>query len=274
MSGETIKIPDNIPISWLPNHPELDSEMLFLISVPSTKTETGFISKYITFRDLKNGLQSLFQIDTTYNVIEQISGDYFPILDSLSSNTICCNIENPYIISSIVQRDGNICEVGGYRLSTMIDKIHQEVAVDTLKAKKIEIAGWGGNNPLKSLYGYKIIDHGLNLNINVSHHTLNCSYPSGGTSKIINVYLEDITASAKEEFSDTQFEFKLYVDNTRLGTIASHTVNWNTLGAESLKGTIDDVTIVGVNERCLFTVQRLGIDGPFFIDKKILTSVL
>lgn len=101
------------------------------------------MSKYITFRDLRVGLQSLFQIDATHDVIEQISGDYFPVLDNLSSNTICCDVANPYIISAIVQKDGNISALEGYRLSSAMNQLHTEVAFDTVKAKKLEIAGWG-----------------------------------------------------------------------------------------------------------------------------------
>ena len=142
MSTETIQIPDNIPVSWLPNHSQLDPEMLLLVSVPSTETETGFVSKHITFRDLRAGLQEMFQIDNTHAIIEQISGEYFPILDGLSSNSLCCDIDNPYIISAITQKDGNICQLSGYRLSSALNHIHEEVVFDILKAKNVEISGW------------------------------------------------------------------------------------------------------------------------------------
>lgn len=272
MSTETIQIPDNIPVSWLPNHPQLDPEMLLLVSVPSTKTETGFMSKYITFRDLKAGLQEMFQIDNTHTVIEQISGEYFPILDSLSSNSICCDVGNPYIISAIVQKDGNICQLSGYRLSSAMEHLHQEVAFDTLKAKKIEIAGWPGSNPLKSMYGYQIVDWKIDTNIKAGHHTFNYCMPPGGTTRTIAVSLEDISDEAKAAFLSTQLEFKLYVDNTRAGAVASHNIDWSGLSGEVLSrsDSTSDVRVVGVGQRCLFTIQGLSPTGPFFVDKAVL----
>lgn len=283
---KTIQIPDNVPVSWLPNHPTLDPEMLFLVSVPSTKTETGFISKYITFRDLRDGLQSLFQIDATHGVVERISGDYFPVLDNLSSNTICCDVANPYIISAIVQKDGNISALEGYRLSSAMNQLHTEVVFDTIKAKKLEIASGGGNNPLRPVYGNQVIYFGLGLNITVGLNTFNISRPSGSTQKKITVTLEELSDEAKRIFAGTQFEFKLLVDNTKNGMVESHTIDWSGLGGEILKekksveNQDDDVTIVGANQICLFTVQKISAGSSsqpepdmWFIQKKVLSRV-
>ena len=274
MAVNTIQIPDNIPVSWLPNHPTLDPEMLFLVSVPSEKSETGFMSKYITFRDLKAGLQELFKIDDTHTTIEQISADYFPILNGFNSNTICCDIGNPYVISSIVQKDGNISSVSGYRLSSMLETLHRNVAFNTIKAKNIEIAGWSGNNPLKSLYGYKLVDQKFNTNIRVSHHTFNYCYPLGGTPQTLSISFEPLQADAASMIAGTQLEFKVYVDNTRPGVLATHTINWSGLGGEILvkKGSFENISSVGVGERSLFIVQSVfSSSGPFFIDKIVLT---
>lgn len=275
MAVNTLQIPDNIPVSWLPNHPTLDSEMLFLVSVPSEKSETGFMSKYITFRDLKAGLQELFKIDDTHTTIEQISADYFPILNGFSSNTICCDVGNPYVISSIVQKDGNISSVSGYRLSSMLESLHRSVAFNTIKAKNIEIAGWSGNNPLKSLYGYKLVDQKFNTNIRVSHHTFNYCYPLGGTPQTLSISFEPLQADAASMIAGTQLEFKVYVDNTRPGVLATHTINWSGLGGEILvkNGSSENISTVGVGERSLFIVQSMfSSSGPFFIDKIVLTK--
>jgi hypothetical protein len=54
----------------------------------------------------------------------------------------------------------------------------------------------------------------------------------------------------------TQLEFKVYVDNTRPGVLATHTINWSGLGGEILvkNGSSENISSVGVGERSLFIV--------------------
>ena len=84
-----------------------------------------------------------------------------------------------------------------------MEHLHQEVAFDTLKAKKIEIAGWPGSSPLKSMYGYQIVDWKIDTNIKAGHHTFNRCMPPGGTARTIAVSLEDVSDEAKAAFLST-----------------------------------------------------------------------
>lgn len=68
-----------------------------------------------------------------------MSAQAMPVIDGLSANTLKCDSVNPYVISSITQKDGNIVSLGGYRLSAAFDEMY---AKSSVSVKKSEIAGY------------------------------------------------------------------------------------------------------------------------------------
>ena len=132
--SQTIEIPNNIPVSWLSRQQTSENDMLLLVSVPDSRTETEFMSKYMKYEDFYTGLYSDMKIGAIQYWVDKLSGDYAPILDNLSNNVICCaTIPNPYIISAIYQENGNITGLDGYRLSDGMDYIFKNVWFDQIK---------------------------------------------------------------------------------------------------------------------------------------------
>lgn len=139
--SKTIQIPNHIPISWLTQQKTLDDETLFLVSVPNQNTETGYISRFIKFKDLKtefrgavNSTQSSFKIART-PVELQSSNSQEPAFDAM----LCCeSTTNPYVISSLFQKDGIITKLDGYRLSSAMDEIFKSVEFETMNCKEFK----------------------------------------------------------------------------------------------------------------------------------------
>lgn len=50
----TIKIPDNVPVSFLEKLTNFSQDVLMLASEPDDRTETQYMSKYFTYADLAN----------------------------------------------------------------------------------------------------------------------------------------------------------------------------------------------------------------------------
>ena len=115
LENMTIKIPDNVPISFLEKLTNFSQDMLMLASEPSASTETGYMSKYFTYGDLSARLCIDFNLGFLSSKIENCFDDKVDIT-SLVDKTIKCDIKKPYIISSISQDGGNITDLSGYRL--------------------------------------------------------------------------------------------------------------------------------------------------------------
>ena len=145
--AETIQIPNNIPVSWLSRQTSADSDMLFLVSVPSDKTETQYMSKYFKHDDFCNGLSSAFDLGYIHQQIDKLCSEYGPILDNAANNTLCCaTTPDPFIISSITQSAFNIVSLSGYRLSSGMDMVFKstifdEISVDTVNATHVNYDG-------------------------------------------------------------------------------------------------------------------------------------
>lgn len=111
----TIKIPDNVPVSFLEKLTNFSQDVLMLASEPDERTETQYMSKYFTYGDLAKQLSIDFNLGFLSSEIERLQEEKVD-KDSLHSNTLCCNVTSPYIISAITQDGGNITKLDGYRL--------------------------------------------------------------------------------------------------------------------------------------------------------------
>ena len=145
--AETQQIPDNIPVSWLQKQISADADMLYLVSVPDSRTETQFMSKYFKQGDLCNALSSGFGIGVIRQWIDKLSGDYAPIIEGLSTNALCCaTTPDPFIISAIYQSNGNIVELSGYRLSAGMEEVFNHTTFGTINAKNIRVQNLTADN--------------------------------------------------------------------------------------------------------------------------------
>ena len=140
--AETIQIPNNIPVSWLSRQLSADTDMLFLVSVPDTRTETQYMSKYFKHDDFCKALSAQFNIGFIQQWVNKLCSQYAPILDNQADNVLCCaTIPNPYIISAIFQENCNITALSGYRLSTGMDIVFKNVKFDQICATNMYADG-------------------------------------------------------------------------------------------------------------------------------------
>lgn len=140
--AETIQIPNNIPVSWLSRQLSADTDMLFLVSVPDTRTETQYMSKYFKHDDFCKALSAQFNMGFIQQWVNKLCSQYAPILDNQADNVLCCaTIPNPYIISAIFQENCNITALSGYRLSTGMDIVFKNVKFDQICATNMYADG-------------------------------------------------------------------------------------------------------------------------------------
>lgn len=138
--AETIQIPNNIPVSWLSRQLSADTDMLFLVSVPDTRTETQYMSKYFKHDDFCKALSAQFNMGFIQQWVNKLCSQYAPIIGNPANNTLCCaTAPDPFIISSITQSAFNIVGLSGYRLSTGMDIVFKNVKFDQICASNTYI---------------------------------------------------------------------------------------------------------------------------------------
>ena len=128
----TIRIPDNVPVSWLQQMRELAPGTLMLASEPSEGTETQFMSKYFTYGTLAGRLSSDLSIKLMMYQISDLY-DNKASLSSYITGRFSLDSSDPYIISSmthVVSSDGRfgLLSCDGYRLSAGIRKVFDRAA--------------------------------------------------------------------------------------------------------------------------------------------------
>lgn len=104
-------------ISQLDDILQLSSNTLFIVSEASGNEIESWKSKKINFDKLVSGLSNSLSLDNINLSIGTLS-------DAITKPeyTIYCNLDHPYIISSITESHGVITNVDGYRLSDAIFK--------------------------------------------------------------------------------------------------------------------------------------------------------
>lgn len=124
----TIKIPDNVPVSFLERLTNFSPEVLMLASEPNENTETQYMSKYFTYSQLANQLSLDFGLGYLSTQIDNLWEQKADI-SSFKSNTLYCNTTSPYIISAISQKNGNITSLAGYRLQDGMYTVFNQASV-------------------------------------------------------------------------------------------------------------------------------------------------
>ncbi len=154
--AETIQIPNNIPVSWLSRQTSADADMLFLVSVPSEKTETQYMSKYYKHSDFCSQLSSAFDLGYIHQWVDKLCSEYAPVLDNAANNTLCCaTAPDPFIISSITQSAFNIVSLSGYRLSSGMDTVFKSTVFDEISAVTINATSIHCNDMVSTWVGTK-----------------------------------------------------------------------------------------------------------------------
>jgi len=98
--SETIKVPNNVPVSWLDRLEKLNADTLMLASDPDDRTETEYMSKYFTYFDLSDCMYNDLDIASIkYNLSNLMNGK--ADLSGFLSNWIRCDIDDPYVISAL-----------------------------------------------------------------------------------------------------------------------------------------------------------------------------
>lgn len=253
--------------------------MLLLVSVPSDKTESGFMSKYVTWSDLTSDIKSTFKLSAMEEVVSQVSSQAFPIFDGLSANTLKCDLRNPYVISSISQRAGNITELSGYRLSAALDTLHSAVPMQKVLAREFVIAGYSEDPPVKSLLGSQLVkydDVGGTINVVCGHKTVNCFTHTNGTSGTkLAIQLKSLEADAEAQLSATSLEFKLLVDNAQVQSVGVCMVELSGLSSKYTlvsQSTASDLAEVQKGEISLYVFMQVA-DGMMLVEKTKLQKI-
>lgn len=139
-----------------------------LASEPNPDTETEFMSRYFTYYDMYNDLSARFQLGDIWNCISDLYANKISLSNYLD-NTLSCQINDPYIISSLRQGylsvDGDlsvgILSVNGYRLSTGMNIVfdnaertthHLSTIIPSLSAKTTTVDN--NNNYITSITDY------------------------------------------------------------------------------------------------------------------------
>lgn len=141
---EINQIPDNVPVSWLQklNGNELSDESLFLVSQPDSQTETEYMSRYVTYRDLKNAMTTQLDINKINEDMATLCSQMLREDEFLRTKVIVDTV-NPYIVSSLTQGvetldDGTrrigILSADGYRLSSAINNYATKVMMKNCAA--------------------------------------------------------------------------------------------------------------------------------------------
>lgn len=186
--SQTIEIPNNIPVSWLARQERAEDEMLFLVSVPDSRTETEYMSKYLKYGDLQGQLEEKFKIGTLQQWVNALSAS--GLLTSLETNALCCaTIPNPYIISAIYQSSGNITALDGYRLSDGMDNLFQNMTFEYIQCKNFYSSSLSSVN--LSASNLDVQNVSIN-NLSVTHiHTETALVPSLYGYPLVEVEIKD-----------------------------------------------------------------------------------
>ena len=130
----TIKIPDNVPVSFLEKLTDFSHDVLMLASEPDARTETQYMSKYFTYGDLAERLSIDFNLGFLSSEIERLQEE--KVDKGESPQTFVCDINTPYIISAITQNElKDITKLDGYRLQDgMYSVFNQETVKSNLKS--------------------------------------------------------------------------------------------------------------------------------------------
>lgn len=128
----TVKVPDNIPVSWLQQLQDLNPDVLMLASEPNDDTETQYMSKYFTYGKLVGQVSTDLCMGVIWNELSDLYENKCSLSDYLTG-TVALNVSDPYIVSSmthIVSSDGRhfgMVSCDGYRLSAGMNKVFTNV---------------------------------------------------------------------------------------------------------------------------------------------------
>ena len=152
----------NLPISRLSSIPTVDGltdgigdEDKFLLSKKcepgaENMTETGYMSYYVLFKDIGTGIQRLLglrglcaELDSMVKRANNLL-QYSDMLSAIScsSPSVYCDIYgkdlefNPFVISAIIQHEGVLSSVEGFRLLEAISSCVDHYSLNSISAKE------------------------------------------------------------------------------------------------------------------------------------------
>lgn len=250
--SETIKIPNHIPISWLTRQKTLDDESLFLVSVPNQNTETGYISRFIKFGDLKETL-GIHQTRTNFAAAQKPVNLKIEDIQEKQSfdSAICCEIApNPYIISAIYQENGGVIGVDGYRLSSAMSCVFESVEFENIKCKNIE--------------NYNLVESTINDEniLIVNNNAINYSTINSDFSLEEN---KDCFNKSRNRF----LNFKLFVVCEKKCTMDLKKLKFETIVQENSKTAICQLE---KDKKYLFDFQQID-PKTLYVSRKVLKNI-
>lgn len=297
--SQTIEIPNNIPVSWLSRQETSDNDMLLLVSVPDSRTETEFMSKYMKYEDFYGNLRTDMKINVMQQWVDKLSREYAAILDNLSSNALCCaTIPNPYIISALYQENGNITSLSGYRLSDGMDYLFQNVVFDQIHCRNLSATNIRATNLTATNVSASNLTANnseiTNLSVTTIVNTTNLipslyGYPlvavdvdSGATLKVKNkcvnytvarsdffVVMEELAEDVEEELANISKDFELFV-----AAAQDCQINFNQFQFQTLTPNVEeeDVSKLEGGKAYLFIFSQVDPD-TVYVNRQTLRSI-
>lgn len=210
--SQTIEIPNNIPVSWLTRQERAEDESLFLVSVPDSRTETEYMSRFMKYGDLQAQLSEKFNIGTLQQWVDALSAS--GLLTNLETNALCCaTIPNPYIISAIYQSSGNITALDGYRLSDGMDSLFQSMTFEYIQCRNF----YSSNLSVSNLSATNLDVQNIQItNLSVAHiHTETTLVPSLYGYPLVEVEIDNGIAYVNNKsvnYLETSFDFSIVMN--------------------------------------------------------------
>lgn len=128
-TGNSLKM---IHISDLSNAHSINEDDLLLISKYDETIDKNYVSMRSTIGQLQSNISSAVKEDIGIDDINNKINTLIDFRNNLSSYTISCDINNPYIISSMVFRYGVLHEAGGYELLSTLNLLFKTSKFDKI----------------------------------------------------------------------------------------------------------------------------------------------
>ena len=135
-----------IHISDLSTAHSLNEDDLLLISKYDETIDKNYVSMKSTIGQLESNISSAVKKDIGIDDINTKISNLIEFCDNLSSYTISCDINNPYIISSMVFKNGVLHHAGGYELTSAMNSAFKNAKYDEITVKTLNSDNLSSNN--------------------------------------------------------------------------------------------------------------------------------
>ena len=123
---------------------EIKDDDEFLVSEktpdePELSTRTGYMSKFVTFKDVKQKIVQDMDIDDMSAQVQSFSATYVKKDDIGDCTLVLDSVPSPYIISAMRFENGAPVECSGYSLSDVLSDVLTSVSYTNLSVQDLSV---------------------------------------------------------------------------------------------------------------------------------------